>query len=303
MRFLAARRLNTPLVAIVGAPYDATSTFRRGSRYGTTAIRWASHSIETYSPILQHDLEEVALADFGDLEIADLPPAAAIDAVAARVGALSDQTLPLLLGGEHTVTLGAVRTLKKRHPNLAILQLDAHADLRDAYDGQRLSHATVMRRVLEIVGTGSLVQLGIRAGTKAEFTFARNAAHYTSSRLEIPTQVWNWLESRPVYVTVDIDVVDPSAAPGTGNPEPDGASATELLQLVRRLPLLRLVGFDLVEVSPFHDPSGRTAILAAIMLREAILGVHRARLKARARRRISVPTPERKRGGRFHLRF
>ncbi len=273
MSFLASRQQRAPAVAIVGAPYDATSSFRAGSRHAPAAIRWASQSIETYSPILDRDLETVALTDLGDLDLGDGPPEAAIDAVRARVTALGDETLPLILGGEHTVTLGAVQALHARHPDLVVLQLDAHTDLRDEYDGRRYSHATVMRRVLETVGSGSIVQLGIRAGTREEFALARTAARHSTPRVELPTAVWTWLEGRPLYVTVDIDVLDPSEAPGTGNPEAEGPSAAEVLSLLRRLTPLHLVGIDLVEVSPPLDPSGRTAVLAAILLREMILSV------------------------------
>lgn len=273
MSFLASRELREPAVAIVGAPYDVTSSFRSGSRHAPTAIRWASQSIETYSPILQRDLEAVALADLGDLDLGDSPPEAVVDAVRARASALADHTLPIVLGGEHTVTLGAVQALHARYPNLVVLQLDAHTDLREEYEGRRVSHATVMRRVLETVGTGSIVQLGIRAGTREEFSLAQTAARHSASRLDIPTAVWNWLEDRPLYVTVDIDVLDPSEAPGTGNPEPDGASAAEVLSLLRRLGDLYVVGFDLVEVSPPLDPSGQTAVLAAVLVRETILSV------------------------------
>ncbi len=273
MSFLASRELREPGVAIVGAPYDVTSSFRSGSRHAPAAIRWASQSIETYSPILQRDLEAVALADLGDLDLGDSPPEAVVDAVRARASALADYTLPIVLGGEHTVTLGAVQALHARYPNLVVLQLDAHTDLREEYEGRRISHATVMRRVLETIGTGSIVQLGIRAGTREEFSLAQTAARHSASRLDIPTAVWNWLEDRPLYVTVDIDVLDPSEAPGTGNPEPDGASASEVLSLLRRLGHLHVVGFDFVEVSPPLDPSGQTAVLAAVLVRETILGV------------------------------
>jgi len=271
MSFLASRQLRAPAVAIVGAPYDATSSFRPGSRHGPAAIRWASQSIETFSPILNRDLEAVALSDLGDLDLTDGRPEATVDAVRARTDALGHQTLPILIGGEHTVSLGAVQSLRVRYPDLGVLQLDAHTDLRDEYEGERYSHATVMRRVLDTVGTGSIVQLGIRAGTQEEFALARTAAYYSGPGLTFPAPVWTWLQGRPLYVTVDIDVLDPSEAPGTGNPEPEGASATEVLELLRRVGALRVVGFDLVEVSPPLDPSGRTAVLAAVLLRETIL--------------------------------
>ncbi len=271
MSFLASRELTAPAVGIVGVPYDATSSFRPGSRRGPAAIRWASQSIETYSPILDRDLEAVAVTDFGDLPVEDAAPEAAVDTVRAWVSELPQQTLPMIFGGEHTITLGAVQALHARHPDLAVLQFDAHTDLRDDYDGRHLSHATVMRRVLETVGNGSIVQLGIRAGSREEFALAHDAARHSAPRMALPTTVWTWLEERPLYVTLDIDVIDPAAAPGTGNPEPEGVSVTEILAVIRRLGYLRVVGFDLVEVSPPLDPTGQTAVLAAVLAREAIL--------------------------------
>ncbi len=273
MYFLAARPVEDPTVAIIGAPYDATSSFRRGSRHAPQAIRIASQSIETYSPILQRDLEDVALTDLGDLALEGGPPEAAVMAVRAQVDALADRTFPVLLGGEHTVTLGAIQALHPRYPDLAVLQLDAHTDLREEYEGHRLCHATVMRRVADLIGPRSLVQLGVRAGSREEWTVAHTVARYCSSRLEIPPEIWTWLEDRPLYVTIDIDAIDPSAAPHTGNPEPEGLTASDVLTLARRLGDLRVVGLDLVEVSPPLDPPGRTAVLAAVILREAILSV------------------------------
>lgn len=273
MSFLSSRSLRDALVTILGVSYDATSSFRAGSRHGPEAIRWASQSIETYSPVLQRDLDDVAVTDLGDVDVGNGSPDDAVAAIRRRVSQLPTSTVPVLLGGEHTITLGAVQALHARDGNLAVLQLDAHTDLRDEYDGQRLSHATVMRRIADTIGGLSLVQLGIRAGTREEFAFAKSTTRYSSARIEIPTAVWTWLEARPLYITIDIDAVDPSAAPGTGNPEPEGISVSDLLGLVRRLGDFRVVGLDLVEVSPPLDPSGRTAILAAVILREAILSV------------------------------
>lgn len=269
MTFLAAKPHQAPAVTILGVPYDATSTFRAGSRLGPATIRWASQSIETFSPVLQRDLEDVAVTDLGDIAVEGLSPETMHDAVADRVQRVGS-SLPLLLGGEHSVTLGAVHAIRQRHPHLAVVQLDAHTDLRDDYEGRRLSHATVMRRIMDTVGPDSIVQLGVRAGTREEFAVARQL-HHAAPRLEIAQRVWAWLERQPVYVTIDIDVLDPAEAPGTGNPEPEGASAHDLLRLVRRLGLLQVVGLDIVEVSPPFDPSGRTAVLAATIVREAIL--------------------------------
>lgn len=272
MTFLASRAARHPAVAIAGVPYEATSTFRAGSGQGPAAIRWASQSIETYSPVLQRDLERVAIADLGDLDVMGLTPEQMVDAVGTFVTGLDAAALPLLLGGEHTLSLGAVRALGLRYPDLAVVHLDAHTDLRDEYEGRRISHATVMRRILDVIETGAAVQLGIRAGTRVEFDAARGLRH-SGPRLDIPAPVWSWLAQRPVYVSIDIDALDPSEAPGTGNPEPEGLAAADLLAFARRLGQLTVVGLDVVEVSPPYDPSGRTAVLAATIVREAILAI------------------------------
>ncbi len=272
MTFLASRAARHPAVAIAGVPYEATSTFRAGSGQGPAAIRWASQSIETYSPVLQRDLERVAIADLGDLDVMGLTPEQMVDAVGTFVTGLDAAALPLLLGGEHTISLGAVRALGPRYPDLAVVHVDAHTDLRDEYEGRRISHATVMRRILDVIETGAAVQVGIRAGTREEFDAARGLRH-SGPGMDIPAPVWSWLEQRPVYVSIDIDALDPSEAPGTGNPEPEGLAAADLLAFARRLGQLTVVGLDVVEVSPPYDPSGRTPVLAATIVREAILAI------------------------------
>jgi len=275
--FLGAGAHARPQVILLGAPYDGTASFRPGSRHAPGAIRWASQSIETYSPVLRRDLADVTVTDAGDLDLEHLPPEAAVDAVAARIAAVAgtpaaDMALPFLIGGEHTLTLGAVRSLAEAHRDLAVIQLDAHTDLREEYEGRSISHATVMRRIVEVVGAGAVVSAGIRAGTREEFALAGTMRHSARS-LAIPSVVWTWLQGRAVYVTIDVDAVDPSEAPGTGNPEPEGLGAGDVLAFVRRLGDLRVVGVDLVEVSPPYDPSGRTAVLAATIAREAILAL------------------------------
>jgi agmatinase len=270
--FLAAAPHAQPAAVILGVPYDATSSFRRGSAVAPQAIRWASQSIETYSPVLRRDLEALRYTDRGDLDVARTSPEMMVHTVRGAVAAALPQALPVLLGGEHTVTLGAVQALAEVHPDLAVLQLDAHTDQRDAYEGQRVSHATVMRRISEVVPPARVVAFGIRAGTREEFVLA-GAYRAWSPRLSVPSDVWRWLEDRPVYVTLDIDALDPSDAPGTGNPEPEGITAGDLLAFVRRLSDLPVVGLDLVEVAPPYDPSGRTAVLAAIIVREALLAL------------------------------
>jgi agmatinase len=252
-------------LTIYGVPYDATSSFRRGSRLGPEAIRWASNSIETYSPALERDLETVVFADAEDLDLDGLAPAAMVRAIRRQV----TLGVPFLLGGEHTLTLGAVQSLTQRYPDLIVVQWDAHTDLRDEYLGERVCHATVMRRLLD--GGCPLIQLGIRAGTREEFALAQQRSLYLSREVQAPADLLDRLGDRPLYLSVDIDVLDPSIAPGTGNPEPAGATYADLVTALRGLAGRRVVGMDLVEVSPPFDPSGLTSIVAASLAREMIL--------------------------------
>lgn len=267
--FLAASRAAGAVVAIVGAPFDGGSTFRRGARFGPAEIRWASHSLETYSPRTRADLAAIPFADLGDVALGADPASA----VAAVRGALDTMgAAPLVLGGDHLVTLGALQALAARHPGLWVVQLDAHTDLRDTYEEARLSHATVMRRAAEVVGA-RIVQLGVRAGTAEEFAYAAQHLAWSSAATELPAQIAARLRGAPVYVTLDIDVLDPAIAPGTGNPEPLGASVADVLRALEALRGARIVGADVVEVAPPLDPSGRTAIVAAWLVRELILEI------------------------------
>ena len=252
-------------LALYGVPYDATASFRRGSRFGPDAIRWASESIETYSPVLDRDLADVPFVDGGNLAVDGLEPDAMVSAVQRQL----PPCVPFVLGGEHTVTLGVVQALTPRHPDLAVIQWDAHTDLRDEYEGRRIAHATVMRRLLD--SGVPLAQRGIRAGTREEFDLARARSLCCGSGVEVPAEVLGRLAGRPLYLTVDIDVLDPGEAPGTGNPEPMGVSYRELLASLRSLAAQRIVGMDVVEVAPPCDPGGRTAVLAASLARDMIL--------------------------------
>ena len=252
-------------LVLYGVPYDTTASFRRGSRFGPDAIRWASDSIETYSPILDLDLQAVPFVDGGNLTVDGLEPEAMVKSIRRQL----PPCVPFVLGGEHTVTLGAVQALTPRYPDLTVVQWDAHTDLRDEYEGRPIAHATVMRRLID--GGVPLAQLGIRAGTREEFELARARCLCCERGVVLPTGVLNRFADRPLYLTVDIDVLDPSEAPGTGNPEPIGAGYGELLDALRSLASHRVVGLDVVEVAPPLDPSGRTAVLAASLVREMIL--------------------------------
>lgn len=275
-RFLASGEdLSRARIVVAGAPLDVTASFRPGAREGPMAIRLASCCLETYSPNLDRDLEEVLFFDAGDLELvgADLGPSLGqVEELIGEIAAAKKK--PLLLGGEHLVTLPAVEAMLSAYPDLAVLQMDAHADLRPEYLGQALSHACVMCRVAEKVGAKNLFQLGIRSGTREEWQWgARHTRFYPYQLLAPLAQVKPQLANRSIYLTVDIDVVDPAYAPGTGSPEPEGVTAAELLEAVRNLSGLRVVGADIVEVAPAWDPSQRTALLAAKVARELLLGV------------------------------
>ncbi len=272
MPFLSARPHAQPAAVIIGAPYDATATHRLGARAAPSAIRWASDSIETYSPIQRRDLADVRLADAGDLNLEGCSPEAMIGRVRDAVAAA--QALPLLLGGEHTVTVGAVTALAGRHPDLAVVLLDAHLDLRDEYEGQRWSHATTVRRTADIVGSPRIAVLGARSGTRDEWARASSLAAATRGAA-VPQDVWTSLAGLPLYLSVDIDGFDPAIAPGTGNPEPLGLDAEDFMSLLGVLRQGRVVGCDLVEVSPPYDPSGGTAIFAAWLIREMVLAFAR----------------------------
>lgn len=261
---------------LLGAPMDWTASFRAGARHAPPVIRLVSHGLEQYSPYLDKSLDQCIFHDAGDLALPPGDVGAGLRAIAEAVGRLlRDGKFPLLLGGEHLVTLPAVEQVAAAHPGLAVVQFDAHADLADEYLGLSLSHATVMRRVSEVIGEGNLFQFGVRSCTRPEVEYARRYTHLAglaqNTLLSSLEENLPRLRNRPVYVTLDIDVVDPAFAPGTGTAEPGGCTSRELLLAVHLLGSLNLAGFDLVEVCPPYDQSQRTALLAAAIVREVIL--------------------------------
>ncbi len=280
MPFLGARPHPRPAAVIIGVPYDGTATHRSGARLAPPAIRWASDSIETYSPVQQRDLEDLAFADAGDLDLAGCTTETMVervkDAVIGVAGAAGADTRcrPVLLGGEHTITVGAVAALAERHPDLGVVVLDAHLDLRDEYDGRRWSHATTTRRIADRVGMARIGLLGARSGTRQEWAAAPSLA-FCSRTAAFTTAAWAALAGRPLYLSIDIDAFDPGIAPGTGNPEPIGLCVDEFVGLLSVLRETRVVGCDLVEVSPTYDPGGQTAMLAAWLVREMLLAFAR----------------------------
>ena len=263
-------------VVLFGAPYDSTTSFRPGTRFGPSAVRTESFGIETYSPYQDRDLEtDVRVHDAGDLELPFGAPDRALDMIEAKAAEILDAgKVPFLLGGEHLVTLGSVRAVAKRHPDLRIIHFDAHADLREDYLGVRLSHACVMRRCHDILGDGRIWQFGIRSGTRDEFAFMK-AGHVVTEPFSVKTIAnLSFPGGTPVYLTVDLDVLDPSEFPGTGTQEAGGLRFAELLSaLCEILSRFRVVALDNVELSPALDPSGRSTALACKLLREELLSL------------------------------
>lgn len=260
-------------IVLLGAPMDLTVSFRPGTRQGPRHVRQVSHGLEEYSLELDKDLADYRYFDAGDVALSFgsvQESLRRIGNVAAEI--VNSNKFPLILGGEHLISFAIINEVLSKHPKLAVIQLDAHADLRDEYLGERFSHATVMRRVADLVGGMNIYQFGIRSGAREEFNFARNYTNmYTNEVLQPLQEVIPGLAGRPVYVTLDIDVIDPAYAPGTGTAEPGGCGVKEIIQAVHLLGQLNVVGFDLVEVSPIYDPSERTSLLAAKLVREAIL--------------------------------
>ncbi|MBP5226076.1 MAG: agmatinase [Kiritimatiellae bacterium] len=260
-------------IVLFGAPYDSTTSFRPGTRFGPSAMRSESFGIETYSPYQDRDLEEIRVHDAGDLELPFGAPDRALAMIEATAdGILADGKMPVLLGGEHLVTLGAVRAVAKRFPDLRMIHFDAHADLREDYLGVALSHACVIRRCHDLLGDGRIWQFGIRSGTREEFAFMRDGHVVTEPFTFNTLRDLAFPEGTPVYLTVDLDVVDPSEFPGTGTPEAGGFRFTELLAALRDVfARFRVVAFDNVELSPPLDPTGRSTALACKLLREELL--------------------------------
>ena len=254
-------------IVIVGCPLDITSTFRPGTKFAPQAIREASWGLETYSPLLDRDLEDLKICDVGDLNLPQGNLKGALEVIQGYVATLTeDGKFPILMGGEHLISLPAVKELVRHHPDLIVIQLDAHADLRQEYQGEALSHATVMRRIADVLGGKGIYQLGIRSGTKEEILHAKGMG----SLCDIE-EVLRHASGRPVYLTLDLDLLDPGVAPGVSTPEPGGLNFDEVISIISSLCCLQVVGFDLVELSPPYDPTQQSAMAAAKLLRESIL--------------------------------
>ncbi len=259
-------------IVLFGAPYDSTTSFRPGARFGCKAIRSESFGLETYSPYQNDELTEKKVFDSGDLELVFGNAQTALGQIEERARTiLNDGKLPFMVGGEHLVTLGAFRAVQEKYPDVSIIHFDAHADLRADYLGEQMSHASVLRRCHELVGDGRIFQFGIRSGDREEFVWGKDHVQTRMFDFEGLDQVVAQLGNQPVYFTLDLDVLDPSVFPGTGTPEAGGVSFMQLLNACLKLRDLNIVGLDVNELAPAYDISGVSTAVAGKIIRELLI--------------------------------
>ena len=264
-------------IVLFGAPFDSTTSFRPGARFGSSAIRHESFGIETYSPYQDKDLTDLKVFDCGDLELCFGSPEDALKDIEEQARKIvNDGKLPIMLGGEHLVTFAAVKAVFEKYPKMHIIHFDAHADLRDDYLGAKLSHACVIRRCYELVGDGRIHQFCIRSGDREEFRFADEHTDMHKFDLDGLTELATELKSDnlPVYFTIDLDCLDPSVFCGTGTPEAGGVNFKELLNAILEVSKTNIVGADLNELAPMLDISGASTAVACKVLRELILSIN-----------------------------
>jgi len=261
-------------VSIFGMPFDSTTSFKPGTRFGPRAIRDASYNLEFYSMALERNISDIKIFDAGDTDFYTNPQLA--------ISEISNKTKDLLrankfivgVGGEHTVSYGIVQAMKEIYKDVAVIQFDAHADLREEYDFEKFSHACVMNLIGSNIGFENIYQFGIRSADEEELKFAEKANFFPLHKYGVP-EILEILDElnidKKVYVTIDIDVLDPAFAPGVGTPEPGGITSDEIFKILYALKKFDVAGFDVVEVNPMTDISGITAMLAAKLIREGIL--------------------------------
>lgn len=261
-------------IVLFGAPFDGTTSFRPGTRFGPQAIRNDSFGLETYSPYQDKDLSDLKIFDSGDIEFPFGNTKKVIDMIKERTKTiLDDNKMPVMLGGEHLVTLGSFEAIYEKYPDIHVLHFDAHTDLREEYLGEKLSHASIIKRIWDIIGDSKIHQHGIRSGEKFEFDFAKKHTYLTKFNLQNVDKSIEMLQGKPVYFTLDLDVLDPSTFSGTGTPEPGGVSFMELLNAIIKLTNLNIVGCDINELSPAYDQSGVSTAVACKITRETLLAI------------------------------
>lgn len=262
-------------IVLFGAGFDGTTSFRPGTRFAPAAIRNESFGIETYSPYQDKDMLDYSYFDSGDLELPFGSTNRAVADIAMRADMiLTDGKIPFMIGGEHLVTLGSVMAVTEKFEELYIVHFDAHADLRDDYLGQKLSHACILRRCHELVGDGHIFQFGIRSGDREEFLFANEHTEMHKFNFDGLEETVEKLKGKNVYLTVDLDVLDPSIFPGTGTPEAGGVSFDELRRALTLVcSKLNVVACDVNELSPVYDQSGVSTAVACKIIREMLLAM------------------------------
>lgn len=265
-------------IVIFGAPFDSTTSYRPGTRFGPKAIRSESYGLETYSPYQDKDLTDCSIFDSGDIELSMGSSEIALSQISERTSTiLDDGKLPLMVGGEHLVTLGAFREVYKRYPDVHVIHFDAHTDLRDEYLGVKLSHAAVIRRCHDLVGDGRIHQFGIRSGDRPEFRWA-DEGHTELHKFSFDglTDTLEKLKGKHVYFTIDLDVLDPSIFPGTGTPEAGGVSFMDLIEaIIKVCSACDIVGCDINELCPTYDQSGVSTAVACKVARELMLALQK----------------------------
>ena len=262
-------------IVLFGAPFDSTTSYRPGTRFGSSAIRRESYGIECYSPYQDKDLEDTKVMDCGDLELCFGNTKKALAQIEEQAKEILDNSaIPFMLGGEHLVTLGAFRAVLEKYPDIHIIHFDAHADLREEYLGEQLSHASVIRRCWDLVGDGRIYQFGIRSGDREEFYWAKEHVTMRKFDFEGLEEVLEKLEGKPIYFTLDLDVLDPSVFPGTGTPEPEGVTFGALRKAAEKVcSRANVVACDVNELSPHYDPSGISTAVACKIVREMLLAL------------------------------
>ena len=275
MRFLCSSALiKKSKTVLVGVPYDGTSTFRPGSRFAPLSIRESSYGLESYSPYQDKDLREIKFFDIGDIPLS-------YSDVQLNLKIIESFILKLILkgkktvclGGEHLISYPIVKAYKKKYKDLAIIHLDAHSDLANSFRGEKFSHATVMRRIAELVGFENLYQLGIRSMVRENKLLPKRKENMCMFNLSKAEEYLNESKDKPIYVSIDLDILDTAYFPGTGTPEPGGITFKELLTFILSLRDFHVVGADVVELSPHYDQSGISSITAASIVKELLLSI------------------------------
>lgn len=270
----SAPRLEPGRPALHGVPYDGTACFRPGARFGPDAIRAVSDGLESFSPRLEHDLVDAEFFDCGNLDITYHDVEKVVALVEQSTEAyLQMENVPVMIGGEHSITPGAVAAVARHYPGLAVVQFDAHADLRESWTGTKWSHACAMRRVLDLIPSERVLQCGIRSGTREEFSELKESGRLVAPDAESLATAIRPMAKAPLYLTIDLDIFDPSVLPGTGTPEPGGLDWACFEGLLEVIPWKQVAACDVVELAPELDPSGCSSILAAKVVREVLLAL------------------------------